>query len=180
MTRGGASRLSFRPQISRSSLELKVFSPEGQAVIGEVSADGVSLGDSSGTLSVPLCTERLKVFHQAHGAWEGQVALQRAKVSALRVTLKPVAGSGVDPEALFKKGLASLASGDRAGAITNFAAAAKLGRTETYGPLVQLYVLESRWEECAEAIQAYLLHHPDGPDATTVRSYRATCQVGSR
>ena len=56
-----------------------------------------------------------------------QVALQRAKVSALRVTLKPVAGSGVDPEALFKKGLASLASGDRAGAITNFAAAVKLG-----------------------------------------------------
>jgi thiol-disulfide isomerase/thioredoxin len=180
VARGSIQRLSLAPEPSQASLRLDVTTESGEVVIADISADGVALGRSSEPLSIPVCADIVRAVHRDHGAWEGAVSLRSGETTQYRATLTAAAGVGGDPEALYKQGLVSLATGDRAGAIKNFAAAAKQGRTETYGTLAQLYVLESRWVDCSHAVREYLLYHPTGRDARKVRGYLGQCQAGQR
>ena len=161
-----------------TQLKLNVTSAQGDSVVAEVSQNSIALGSSTSVLTLPLCTKALRVHHPVHGTWEQAISLQSDHKNTLDITLKPSGSS--DPEVRYKQGLVCLATGDQACAIQHLKAAAQLGRTETYGTLAELFVLESRWQECAHAVREYLLFHPRGSDAQKVRGYIGLCQANAR
>jgi thiol-disulfide isomerase/thioredoxin len=178
--RGGELSLTFTPEARVEEVRFDAYSEGGVRVVGNVTADGIALGNTAQVLRVPICAEKVRITHPEHGVWEGRVSLRPGEVKDLRVTLSALAGMGKDPQVLYKQALVSLASGDRPGALLNLEAAVKLGATSSHALLARIYLLESRWEDCSKSGREYLLYHPSGKDARKVRGYLTRCEVGQK